>query len=477
MLVDEGGAFVFYQPNFLAATEAEELYALLNTEVTWRVEIDDFGKQDRATHYMGDKGCTFTYVGLENKPNGWSPAVMALRRKVETTINECYRLSEKCCIATPVRAIECKGCLLNKYEDGDKHIPWHSDTVTDHGDAKLVATVSLGAPRLIDFRRQPAANHPAREHGEQGVHAAAAGAGADVSSGAGASIAGVGVGVGEEGAAAVSQLMAPGSLTVMAGTTQDGWQHRIPSDPTTAKGRISLTFRSMVPIVQDVHEVQPDGGGASSSSSSGSSSDSDAALAALIQAAKDGDAGFLSTALASAGTRAAAGDGKGETALHHASARGHKDCVQTLLAFNKCGITFDVNAPSNTGASPLVAAAVKGRHIVVKMLLARPDVDPNHVGLRGRGALHGAVRHGHPLTVKVLLQDGRVDPNIVDHEGRSAFDDAARKNRPEVMTLLLECARFERDRHVSAARAAVQAEIASNGEVAFSSKVVAMLGL
>eukprot|EP00729_Bicosta_minor_P007367 gene7367-16161_t len=428
VLVDEGGAFVFYQPNFLAAREAEELYALLNTEVTWRVEIDDFGKQDRATHYMGDKGCTFTYVGLENKPNGWSPAVMALRRKVETTINECYRLSEKCCIATPVRAIECKGCLLNKYEDGNKHIPWHSDTVTDHGDAKLVATVSLGAPRLIDFRRQPAANHPAREHGEQGVHAAAAGAGADVSSGAGASIAdvGVGVGVGEEGAAAVSQLMAPGSLTVMAGTTQDGWQHRIPSDPTTAKGRISLTF---------------------------------------------------STALASAGTRAAAGDGKGETALHHASARGHKDCVQTLLAFNKCGITFDVNAPSNTGASPLVAAAVKGRHIVVKMLLARPDVDPNHVGLRGRGALHGAVRHGHPLTVKVLLQDGRVDPNIVDHEGRSAFDDAARKNRPEVMTLLLECARFERDRHVSAARAAVQAEIASNGEVAFSSKVVAMLGL
>lgn len=70
-----------------------------------------------------------------------------------------------------------------------------------------------------------------------------------------------------------------------------------------------------------------------------------------------------------------------------------------------------------------------------------------------------------------------MDPNIVDHEGRSAFDDAARKNRPEVMTLLLECARFERDRHVSAARAAVQAEIASNGEVAFSSKVVAMLGL
>jgi hypothetical protein len=33
------------------------------------------GMQDRATHYMADEDCTFTYVGLENKPNPWLPEV------------------------------------------------------------------------------------------------------------------------------------------------------------------------------------------------------------------------------------------------------------------------------------------------------------------------------------------------------------------------------------------------------------------
>ena len=51
--------------------------------------------------------------------------------------------------------IPCRGCLLNKYADGTKFIPYHSDAVDDHGPAKLVATVSLGAPRFIDFRRTP----------------------------------------------------------------------------------------------------------------------------------------------------------------------------------------------------------------------------------------------------------------------------------------------------------------------------------
>ena len=254
VMVDEAGAYVFYQAGFLSAEEATMYYNTLNEAAFFKVETDDYGLQDRATHYMADADCTFSYVGLENRPNKWSKEVMALRKKVEATINSGYSVLTKLNLDGVYSGgvVECKGCLLNKYESGEKHIPWHSDTVTDHGAAKLVATVSLGAPRQIHFRRVLPAHIP-------GTVAAAAAAAATSQCEPGREPGSLGGGGGDGGGstgatavdpeAAVSQLMAPGSLTVMAGTTQELWEHRIPADPHTAEGRISLTFRSMEPIL------------------------------------------------------------------------------------------------------------------------------------------------------------------------------------------------------------------------------------
>ena len=56
-------------------------------------------------------------------------------------------------------------------------------------------------------------------------------------------------------------------------------------------------------------------------------------------------------------------DNDNQTALHHASSRGHIECVEALLQ----SPDINVNAISNTGVTPLVIAAVKGHHKVVKM--------------------------------------------------------------------------------------------------------------
>jgi ankyrin repeat protein len=97
---------------------------------------------------------------------------------------------------------------------------------------------------------------------------------------------------------------------------------------------------------------------------------------------------------------------------------------------------INVNAISNTGVTPLVIAAVKGHHKVVKMLLMDKRVDPNNVGFRGRGAVHGACLHGHIKVLQTLLNDNRVIFNAIDKEGRTPLEDAVRKSRDNIVQLL-----------------------------------------
>lgn len=139
------------------------------------------------------------------------------------------------------------------------------------------------------------------------------------------------------------------------------------------------------------------------------------------------------------------------TALHLACKNGHLACVEELLKCYEVGrecttatapVSGDVNARCNSGISPLVAAAVKGHADIVQRLLTVPDVDPNFVGFRGRGALFGACRHGHPQVVRILLSDERVDVNTADEEKRTPLYDAARTGRLDIVRILLECPRF-----------------------------------
>lgn len=93
------------------------------------------------------------------------------------------------------------------------------------------------------------------------------------------------------------------------------------------------------------------------------------------------------------------------------------------------------------------------------MLLQDDRIEPNHVGLCGRGSLHGAALHGHLNVVECLLADPRIDVNIIDEEGRSPLFDAARKGRTNIVSTLL------RDGRLDSASITRAAEVATSPSV------------
>jgi alkylated DNA repair dioxygenase AlkB len=94
-------------------------------------------------------------------------------------------------------------CLLNYYSDGKSKMGYHSDQTSILEQNTGIAIVSLGATRNLKFRN---IEHP--QH-------------------------------------FLTYELNDGSLIYMTQEIQDSWQHAIPKSETE-KGRISLTFRSLV---------------------------------------------------------------------------------------------------------------------------------------------------------------------------------------------------------------------------------------
>lgn len=95
-------------------------------------------------------------------------------------------------------------CLLNQYRDGNDHVSWHADDEPIYGTRPLIASVSFGAPRAFVLR-----------HNRQRTWK-------------------------------VSTCLHAGDVLLMAGATQQHWQHCIPKRKGVAQPRINLTFRRIV---------------------------------------------------------------------------------------------------------------------------------------------------------------------------------------------------------------------------------------
>ena len=92
-----------------------------------------------------------------------------------------------------------------------------------------------------------------------------------------------------------------------------------------------------------------------------------------------------------------------DTALHHASAAGHKDIVKFLL---ECGALVDSNDSDNP---PLQLAVLYNHNEIVKLLLSY-NADPNAFDYSGLTALHLSAEKGNIETLELLLEkNGKVD--------------------------------------------------------------------
>lgn len=100
---------------------------------------------------------------------------------------------------------EPNNCLANYYPDGDSTMGYHSDSVAELEPGTGISIVSLGAARAIAFRREP---------GRAEVH---------------------------------ELLLTDGSLLHMTAAMQATWRHAVRRASGVSRGRISLTFRRIVP--------------------------------------------------------------------------------------------------------------------------------------------------------------------------------------------------------------------------------------
>lgn len=179
---------VLYYPNFLPQEEAQAAYAHLVEALAWKqYPIRMFGKtflQPRLIAWYGDEGVQYQYAQTQLQATGWNPMLEQWRQRL---------------VAFASAPLNC--VLANYYRDGQDSMGWHSDDEPELGPQPVIASLSLGAIRRLQFRHR---NDRQRK--------------------------------------AVVDLE-PGSLLLMQGNSQQDWQHQIAKTKRVQDGRLNLTYR------------------------------------------------------------------------------------------------------------------------------------------------------------------------------------------------------------------------------------------
>tara|TARA_R110000782_G_scaffold182437_6_gene272739 strand:- start:85443 stop:86054 length:612 start_codon:yes stop_codon:yes gene_type:complete len=169
-----------------------ELLSRLIADIPWRQEsITLFGKthlQPRLLCWMGDEGCAYRYSGRSFAPEPWHGHVAALRERVETLAQARFN-----------------SVLLNLYRNGSDSMGFHADDEPELGERPVIASVSLGAERIMHFRHRH-----------------------------------------DRGISAQRVALVDGSLLIMRGDMQANWKHAIPKTRQAIGPRVNLTFRRIV---------------------------------------------------------------------------------------------------------------------------------------------------------------------------------------------------------------------------------------
>jgi alkylated DNA repair dioxygenase AlkB len=181
------GDVVFY-PSFFPQTEADRLLQELLTTTAWCQErLKLYGKWidvPRLTAWYGEEGTGYTYSGIVNEPQPWTPALLEVKRSVEVPAGVTFN-----------------SVLLNRYRSGQDSVAWHSDDEKEFGKNPVIASVSFGGTRTFQFR------HKERKDVRASVE------------------------------------LAHGSLLIMRGATQHNWVHQIPKTAKDVPERVNLTYR------------------------------------------------------------------------------------------------------------------------------------------------------------------------------------------------------------------------------------------
>lgn len=183
------GADLAWCPDFLP--DPGRTLALVLEQVPFEQRsITMFGRvvaEPRLTSWHGDPGASYRYSGRRNEPLPWPPVLGLLREHLQHVLG------------TPFNSV-----LANLYRDGRDAMGWHADDERELGPQPVIASISVGGVRRMQFRCRP------------------------------------------KGPIALSLELPSGSLLVMSGATQRRYHHRVPPTAREVAARVNLTYRMIV---------------------------------------------------------------------------------------------------------------------------------------------------------------------------------------------------------------------------------------
>lgn len=185
--VDLGlGAWIRYEPGWLAPAAADALFARLLAELPWEQRpIVVAGREVMQPRLMAWGGALpYRYSGQTLPPAPIHPALAPLMA----------RAAEGC-------GVPFDHVTVNRYRDGRDWIGFHTDAERELGRDPQIASLSLGVVRRFVLERK------GRRRTKRSLR------------------------------------LAHGSLLVMGGRCQKFWYHGLPKDPEVTSDRINVTFR------------------------------------------------------------------------------------------------------------------------------------------------------------------------------------------------------------------------------------------
>jgi alkylated DNA repair dioxygenase AlkB len=189
--LDLPDAEIVFYPDFFSTIEADRLFRELRDTMAWRQDtIKFFGKSvdvPRLTAWYGDEGTRYVYSGIENVPLPWTPALLDVKRAVESPSGVVFN-----------------SVLVNCYRSGKDSVSWHADDEPEFGERPVIASMSFGGTRSFQLR------HKKRKELKTTIE------------------------------------LTHGSLLLMRGDTQANWLHQVPKTARAVEERLNLTFRRVV---------------------------------------------------------------------------------------------------------------------------------------------------------------------------------------------------------------------------------------
>ena len=190
MREDLGKGWIEYYPHFLKKDETITLFQQIYNETNWtQGKINLFGKSyftPRLEAFYAENGKSYAYSGQHLKTNEFTPILLDLKQKVEQTCGFNFN-----------------SVLINLYRDGSDSNGWHADNEAELGFNPIIASLSLGASRNFDLKRND-------DHFKKRI------------------------------------VLESGSLLIMGGEIQHHWKHTIAKSNKVKDPRINLTFRRII---------------------------------------------------------------------------------------------------------------------------------------------------------------------------------------------------------------------------------------